>query len=99
MATSIRVLAAPAVKSETKGIVSRGVGAVIAEIDAEVLKANIEHLSGEVATLFEGIQKKQGFQLQKVEVGLEISAEGGVNLIGTMNAGAKAAIKLTFELG
>lgn len=99
MATTIRVLATPTVKGETKGIVNRGVDAVIAEIDAGLLKTNVEQLGNEVATLFEGIRKGQGFRLKKVEVGLEISAEGGVNLIGTMKAGAKAAIKLTFEHG
>jgi len=42
-------------------------------------------------------EQANDFKLKQVEVGIEVSAEGGVNLIGTMTAGAKAAITLTFE--
>jgi len=47
--------------------------------------------------LFDGQEKSNDFKLKQIEVGIEISAEGGVNLIGTLTAGAKTAIKLTFE--
>jgi hypothetical protein len=38
-----------------------------------------------------------GFELAEVQVAVELTAEGGVNLIGNLTAGAKGAIQLTFK--
>jgi len=38
-----------------------------------------------------------GFELSEVQVGVEFTTEGGVNLIGNRTAGAKGALQLTFK--
>ena len=43
--------------------------------------------------------KSDGLSLKELEVGVEITAEGGVSLIGTAKAGATASLKLTFVHG
>jgi hypothetical protein len=35
--------------------------------------------------------------LSQVQVGAELTAEGGVRLIGNLTAGAKGALQLTFK--
>jgi hypothetical protein len=37
-----------------------------------------------------------GLSLKELEVGIELTAEGGVSLIGTAKAGGTASLKLTF---
>lgn len=47
-----------------------------------------------------GSEQRGGFnyyRLTEVQVQLEITAEGGVALIGSVKAGAKGAITLTFS--
>ncbi len=71
----------------------------IAEIDADTLKQSLGKLTGQLDSLFRDIEAVGGFKLNQVEVSLEISAEGGVALIGTAKAGARGAISLTFSRG
>jgi hypothetical protein len=40
--------------------------------------------------------KADGLSLKELEVGIELTAEGGVNLIGTAKVGGTASLKLTF---
>jgi hypothetical protein len=98
MTATISVLAAPSVPAvETKSLLGKGQEAVLTDIDIETLKKNLAKLSQNIGELFTGQEKNNDFKLKQIEVGIEISAEGGVNLIGTLTAGAKTAIKLTFE--
>jgi len=48
-------------------------------------------------SLFQDLKAVGSFKLDQVEVSLEISAEGGVALIGTAKAGASEAVKLAFS--
>lgn len=69
---------------------------VAVDIDAEKLKANLPSLvdkPGKVITIAEAAAGR--LALTEVAVGIEITAEGGVALIGT--AGAKASTTPTFE--
>ncbi len=68
----------------------------IANIDADTLRQSVSNLTGQLGTLFEDIKNVGDFKLKQVDVKLEISAEGGVALIGTAKAGATGAINLTF---
>ena len=60
------------------------------------LAASLKDLTGELGKIFADLQRVGGFELNEVQVGLEISAEGGFNLIGSAKAGGKGAITLTF---
>lgn len=66
------------------------------EIKADVLKENMSKLYGQVSEIMKDMKSVGDFKLQQVQLAVEISAEGGVSLIGTAKAGAKGAITLTF---
>jgi hypothetical protein len=98
MSQTIRILAAPAGRAPTsKGLARSAAGSVVADVNLDTLKANIDQLRAQVAELFAAEERGSGFRLKQVDAGIEITAEGGVRLIGSLTIGAKAAVTLTFE--
>jgi hypothetical protein len=97
MTRTIRVLANPTIIAESKSLLGDKAQAVLSEINIEQLKSNLKQLSQDIGELFSVAEQANDFKLKQVEVGIEVSTEGGVHLIGTLTAGAKAAITLTFE--
>jgi hypothetical protein len=100
MSQTIRILAAPSDSTPvSKGVIARSPSAdtVLADVDLQTLAANLAELRAQVGQLFADAEGDPGFQLKQVTAGIEINAEGGVSLIGSLKAGAKAAITLTFE--
>lgn len=69
----------------------------IQHLDAAKLRESLGALSGQIASVLQDIKKVGDYQLTAVEVSVEVTAEGGVALIGSLKAGAKGAIKLRFE--
>jgi hypothetical protein len=69
----------------------------VVALPTEKLAASLQAIAGELSRLFQHLNRVAGFELEQVEVGLEISAEGGFNLIGNAKAGGKGAITLTFS--
>jgi hypothetical protein len=80
-----------------KGLVTSGADAVLKDIDSTALNASLKSLAADIDEMLQDVQTKGGFKLKQIDVGLEITAEAGVRLIGTMKVGGKAAIKLTFK--
>jgi len=74
-----------------------GLGLRTIEVPVEKLKASFAQATKQLGAVFEHIADVGRFQLEKVEVGVEIGASGGVEFIGTATASGKAAIKLTFR--
>jgi hypothetical protein len=72
-------------------------GSRVVPFDTAELAASLRGLTGQLGELFGGLRDVGGFELQQVQVGLEVSAEGGFNLIGSAKAGGKGAITLTFQ--
>jgi hypothetical protein len=68
------------------------------EIDTGKLRQSISRLSEQISGIFADIKKVGDFQLKQIQLSVEITAEGGVALVGIANAkaGAKGAITLTF---
>ena len=68
------------------------------------VKALTERISGvatDIDAMIAGLREQKsgnGFRLTEVTVQLEVTAEGGVNLIGTATVGASAGITLTFAV-
>jgi hypothetical protein len=85
-----------AVPAEKKGIFGDA-ASELANVPLERLKANftdlINNLGATTSTLF---SSENALGLKEVEFGVEITAEGGLNLIGTIKTGTAASIKLTF---
>lgn len=95
MSKSIGVWTAPPREVEVRG--GRIPDAVLNKIDVETLKANLQSLARDIDACMPDAETKGGFRLSEIEVGVEVSAEGGDNLIGTMTVGGKAALTLTFR--
>ena len=68
----------------------------ITEVPTEILKENLSSLSKSLVESLDDIKEVGQFQLKEVTLQVEISANGGVNLIGAANLGGKSAMTLKF---
>ena len=50
-----------------------------------------------LSAVFADLKQVGGFEVKEVQVSVEVSAEGGVSLLGTAKASAGGAITLTFS--
>ena len=71
---------------------------VIKNVDVEKIRESLSDLSGQISGLVKDLKSSGDIRLKEIQVGVEISAEGGVSLIGSAQVGAKAAITLTFSV-
>jgi hypothetical protein len=93
MADTISVLVT---SDPSKGIFGSGPVRAV-EIPVERLKASLSGLVTNLrAATSDLVAKADGLSLKELEVGIEVTAEGGINLIGTATVGATASLKLTF---
>jgi len=69
----------------------------VKHIDTDKLRGSLGTLSTQVSEVLQDIRKVGDFPLKQVQLQVEVSAEGGVTLIGTAKAGIKGAITLTFS--
>lgn len=83
----------------SKSLFDGATQSAIVQIDLAVLKLNLARLRKDVAELLEADGDETGYLLREIEIGVEVSAQGGVNLIGSLTAAGKSAIKLKFVRG
>lgn len=69
----------------------------IRNISTERLKANLNNVCQGLAETLQDIKAVGSFRLKEVTIQVEVTAEGGVELIGTAKLGGKGAITLTFS--
>jgi hypothetical protein len=69
----------------------------IREIDSAQLADKMQELSEQLTEVFGKVENVGKFKLSKVELGIEISGEGGINLIANGKVVGKGAIKMVFE--
>jgi hypothetical protein len=82
--------------SEVKGLFSLDADVVLRDVPLEKLKENMLKVCNQVTATVGHIQQIGQFKLKEVSIQVEISAEGGVELIGTAKLAGKGAIILTF---
>ncbi|HYV49820.1 MAG TPA: hypothetical protein VFA20_33420 [Myxococcaceae bacterium] len=80
------------VKDDTKGMRDL----VVAQVPVDKLRANLKSATSALAEVFRDIQAVGQFQLDEVTIGLEVTAEGGIEFLGSLSVGGKAAITLKF---
>ncbi|MGI5232452.1 Pepco domain-containing protein [Actinoallomurus sp. CA-142502] len=82
----------------TMGLFSGADGAAaLRQIPVDALKENLRRTIGSLRAVFDELAAEAGdLPLKEAQIGLEVSAEGGVQLVGTAKVGAKAAITLVF---
>ena len=61
----------------------------IVDVPIDVLQSNLAALSSTILSLLSGIAPIENFRLKEVRVQIEISAEGGVTLIGSAKVGER----------
>lgn len=92
------IVALPPDQTTTKGILDKAVSKVTAvvQVDPVTLRSNLAELFAKISQVTEGaLPRTGGFVVAEFEIGLEISAEGGLAIIGT--AGANASVKVVFK--
>ncbi|MGY4349752.1 hypothetical protein ACVWXM_006245 [Bradyrhizobium sp. GM7.3] len=82
---------------QTKGGLFADDDAVIVEVPVSKLRANLARECQKFMDALSDVKDSQGYKLADVEVGFEISGEGGVSFIGTAKVGAKASLKVKFS--
>lgn len=82
---------------QTKGIFTPNAEAIVENVPLEALSKNLNSVCGGVCEALSNLTAVGDFALKEVSIQVEISAQGGVNLIGTANVGGKGAITLKFE--
>jgi hypothetical protein len=96
MTNTIRVLGLAESKLKTKSIFGEREPLEIGAVQPELLKSKLKDLTDSLEDVFTAIETGGGFRLKEVTIGVEISSSGAVTLIGSLQAGAKAAATLTF---
>lgn len=78
-------------------VTSKGGGALgLVTIPVETLRENFRQATQMLSEALADIQNVGTYELQEVEVGVEVSAEGGVQFVGTAKLAGSGAIKLKF---
>ncbi len=83
--------------SETLGILTPDPDVAIKEIDVEKIKASLKDLTGKLTGIFEDIKTVGQYNLNTVQLAVQVSAEGGVSLVASAKAGMSGTITLTFS--
>lgn len=78
-------------RSSTEGIVK--------QIPVEQLQKELDSLTRQIGQMLDQAPAEEngGLRLTELAVQVEITASGGINLIGTANVGATASMTLTFS--
>jgi hypothetical protein len=83
-------------RSETLGILTPEPDVTIREVDVEKIKASLRDLTGKLSGIFDELKSVGQFNLNTVQLAVQISAEGGVSLVASAKAGMSGTITLTF---
>jgi len=73
----------------------RAVG--VAAIPVATMRANLQSATALLAEVFSDVRQVGNYELSEVEVGVEITAEGGVQFIGTATVSGSGSITLKFK--
>jgi hypothetical protein len=78
--------------------VKGGRGAVgLAEVSVDALRGNLKAAMSSFAEVFKDIHQVGDFQLSEVSIEVEVSAEGGIQFIGTTKVAGSGSISLKFK--
>lgn len=82
-------------QSETLGVLTQSVR--IKEVDSDKIRQSLSQLAEELSTIFNEIKQVGAFRLKEIHIQVDVTAEGGIALVGTAKAGVKGAIALKFQ--
>ncbi|MEL7510448.1 MAG: hypothetical protein AAFN42_24225, partial [Cyanobacteria bacterium J06554_1] len=67
------------------------------DLPTELLRKNLTSVCQGMASMLSDVQELGRFRLKEVTVQVEVTAEGGIELVGTAKLGGTGAITLTFS--
>ncbi len=68
-------------------------------VPVETLRENLTTACTAIAAALQDVRRVGSFRLTSVELGVEVTAEGGVSFVGSSKVGASGSITLKFEEG
>jgi len=83
--------------TDVKGFFSSESIIGVCQVPVDALRQNLSNIAETVLTVLEDIKEVGRFRLKEVTLQVEVTAQGGVQLIGTANLGGKGAITLKFS--
>ena len=86
----------PEEDEDAKGMFIPDAEVVLQSIPVDKLRQNLNKVCAQLGSALQDVKQVGNFKLKEVSVQVEVSAEGGVELIGTATLGGKGAITLTF---
>lgn len=78
------------------GIIKSDADIGMKQIPVDVLKNNLATIAESMLNVLEDVKRIGQYKLKEVTMNIEVSANGGVSIIGTANIGGKGAISLKF---
>lgn len=82
---------------ETLGILTPSRGVTIREVDAEKVRRSLKDLTRTISGILEDVKAVGQYNLDSVQLAVQISAEGGVALVANAKAGISGTITLKFS--
>jgi len=86
----------PEADEDVKGIFSTDTDIVVRDLPTDRLRENLNRVCQGVASMLDDVKQISNFKLKEVTIQVEVTAEGGIELVGTAKLGGKGAITLTF---
>jgi hypothetical protein len=87
----------PDEEEQVKGIFSADTEIAVRDLPVDRLRENLNIVCQGFACVFNDVKRVGNFRLKQVTIQVEVTAEGGIELIGTAKLGGKGAITLTFS--
>ena len=87
----------PEEEEQVKGIFAADTEVGVLDLSVDRLRENLNTVCQGFSAIFNDVKKVGDFRLKEVTIQVEVTAEGGIELIGTAKLGGKGAITLTFS--
>jgi len=87
----------PIDKNDQMGLFRSDAEIELKQIPINVLKENLNSICNVILDALRDLNRIEPYKLKEVTLQVEVSANGGINLIGTANLGGKGAISLKFS--
>lgn len=82
---------------QVKGIFSTDTDIAVRDLPINLLRENLNKVCQGMVSMLSDVKKVGNFRLKEVTIQVEVTAEGGIELVGTAKLGGKGAITLTFS--
>ncbi len=79
------------------GVLTPSPVGLIRDIDVDSVKKSLSSLTGKLSEILSDIKSVGDFKLEKAQLAVQVSAEGGVSSVANAKAGTSGTVTLTFS--